>query len=328
MSIEQYIAYLMSEPGASSCVKASDVLEVSHDEVNRLLNRPYYSGNDLFLRVKEELVLSGGTLTVDDSVLDKPYTDASKSDLVGYYWSGKHHQAVKGINLIVLVYTDIKGLSVPVNFRLYTPDEHKSKNDYFEEMFYEVLSWGLDPARVTADSWYSSLSNLKFLRDEEISFLVGLKSNRVISNEPHIYQKVGEVDIPDEGLYTHLKAFGFIKVFRTVDPNGNARHYAMWEPDKSDTLALNKREFEKTKKEHWNVEKLFRLIKQTCGAEKFWVRTKTAVNTHLFSVLRAAQYLLLMTKHQMINSAYAVQRNLFIQVQKEFVAQHGSLTFR
>ena len=48
MSIEQYIAYLMSEQVASNCVKASNVLEVSYDEVSRLLNRPYYSGNDLF----------------------------------------------------------------------------------------------------------------------------------------------------------------------------------------------------------------------------------------------------------------------------------------
>ena len=328
MSIEQYIAYLMSEPGSSSCVKASEVLEVSHDKVNRLLNQEHYSSYDLFQRVKNELVLSGGTLTVDDTVLDKPYTDHNKSELVGYYWSGKHHKAVKGINLIALVYTDIKGLSLPVNYRLYTPEEQKGKNDYFEEMFYEVLSWGLHPGRVSADSWYSSLKNLKFLKKEEIPFLVGLKSNRVISSKPHVYQHVKDADIPEDGLHTHLKGFDFIKVFRTVDQNDNARYYAMWEPDNSDTLALQREQFKSAKAEHWNVEKLFRLIKQTCQAERFWVRTKTAINTHLFSVLRAAQRLLLMAKHQIINSAYAIQRTLFIQAQKDFIAKHGHLTFR
>ena len=328
MSIEQYIAYLMSEPGSSSCVKASEVLEVSHDKVNRLLNQEHYTSYDLFQRVKDELVLSGGTLTVDDTVLDKPYTDHNKSELVGYYWSGKHHKAVKGINLIALVYTDIKGLSLPVNYRIYTPEEKKGKNDYFEEMFYEVLSWGLDHGRVSADRWYSSLKNLKFLKKEEIPFLVGLKSKRTISTEAHVYQHVSEADIPEDGLYTHLKGFGFIKVFRTVDQNDNARYYAMWEPDNSDTLAIERAKFKKAKAEHWNVEKLFRLIKQTCQAERFWVRNKRAINTYLFSVLRAAQRLLIMTKHQIINSAYAIQRTLFIQAQKDFIAQYGNLTFR
>ena len=40
MSIKQYIVYLMSESGLSSCVKASEILEASHDEVNRLLKQP------------------------------------------------------------------------------------------------------------------------------------------------------------------------------------------------------------------------------------------------------------------------------------------------
>ena len=61
----------------------------------------------------------GGTLSVDDSVLDKPYSDPSKADLIANFWSGKHHRIVKGINLITLFYTDIQGLSVPVNYRIY-----------------------------------------------------------------------------------------------------------------------------------------------------------------------------------------------------------------
>lgn len=198
-----------------------------------------------------------------------------------------------------------------MNYRLYTPEQNKGKNDYFEEMFYEVLSWGLNPGRVSADSWYSSLKNLKFLKKEEIPFLVGLKSNRVISSEPHVYQHVSEADISEDGLHTHLKGFGFIKVFRTVDQNDNARYYAMWEPNESELLAVEREKFKKTKTEHWNVEKLFRLIKQSCQAERFWVRTKVAVNTHLFAVLRAAQPLLIMAKRQIINSAYAIQRTIW-----------------
>ena len=40
--------------------------------------------------VKEHLNLVGGIGSADDSVLDKPYSDPQKTDLVSYFWSGKH----------------------------------------------------------------------------------------------------------------------------------------------------------------------------------------------------------------------------------------------
>jgi hypothetical protein len=33
---------------------------------------------------------------------------------VGYFWSGKHGRAVKGLCLVTLVYTDAKGVGLPV----------------------------------------------------------------------------------------------------------------------------------------------------------------------------------------------------------------------
>jgi hypothetical protein len=77
---------------------------------------------------------------------------------------------VKGIGLITLLYTDLKGVSLPVNFRLYDKSVGKTKNDYFQEMVKEVLLWGLRPGIVTADSWYASTANFKFLRNQQLGF--------------------------------------------------------------------------------------------------------------------------------------------------------------
>ena len=91
----------MAEPKYVSCVRLADILEeVSHDSVNRFLLRERYTPEDLFNEVKEEVTLVGGSLSVDDSVEDKPYRDPQKSAFVGYFWSGKHKRTVKGINLI------------------------------------------------------------------------------------------------------------------------------------------------------------------------------------------------------------------------------------
>ncbi|WP_181885283.1 hypothetical protein [Pontibacter diazotrophicus] len=44
------------------------------------------------------------------SVLDNPFNDAASTELVGYFWSGRHHRTVKGMSLITLFYTDLAGL--------------------------------------------------------------------------------------------------------------------------------------------------------------------------------------------------------------------------
>ncbi len=158
-----YTLFLLSEPKYVSCVRLSEILaDLSHDSVNRFLLRERYTPKDLFDEVKGELNLESGTLSVDDSVEDKPYRDPSKSALVDYFYSGKHKRPVKGLNLITLYYSDPSGHSYPVNFRLYDKAAGKTKNDYFREMVLEVQSWGLKPSWVTGDSWYSSLENLKY----------------------------------------------------------------------------------------------------------------------------------------------------------------------
>ena len=47
---------------------------ISHDSVNRFLNREDYQPKDMFDEAAQALCLVGGTLSVDDTVLDKPYS--------------------------------------------------------------------------------------------------------------------------------------------------------------------------------------------------------------------------------------------------------------
>ena len=168
-----YISYLLSEPDYTSCARLSSIMDnLSHDSVNRFLGREKYTPSDLYYHVKHDITQEDGVLSVDDSVLDKPYSDPSKAKLIGYYWSGKHKRVVKGINLITLYYTDINGVCVPINYRIYNKSAAKTKNDYFCEMLMEAIGWGIKPTWITGDAWYASLDNLKFLRKQELSFFI------------------------------------------------------------------------------------------------------------------------------------------------------------
>ena len=95
-----YMGFLMSEPHSPTCTRLSDVMGISHDSVNRFLLRESYAPRDPFEEASRSLNLQGGTLNVDDSTFDKPYSQHMA--LVGHFWSGKHHRVVKRISLTTL----------------------------------------------------------------------------------------------------------------------------------------------------------------------------------------------------------------------------------
>jgi hypothetical protein len=47
---------------------------ISYNSATRFLQREHYNGKDLYDESAPLLNLKGGTLSVDDSVLDKPYS--------------------------------------------------------------------------------------------------------------------------------------------------------------------------------------------------------------------------------------------------------------
>ena len=107
------------------------------DSINRFLERERYEAKDLFdfLVEREGLVLKGGVLSGDDTLLEKPYSQPYKSELLGYYWNNKQKKVMWGLPLITLYYTSPNGLKVPINYRLYDKREGKSKNQYLQPIF-------------------------------------------------------------------------------------------------------------------------------------------------------------------------------------------------
>ncbi|POZ52250.1 hypothetical protein AADEFJLK_01725 [Methylovulum psychrotolerans] len=123
-TLPMYIGFLLGEPKYGSCCRLAEVMDISHDNATRFLQRERYEGKDLYNESAPLLNLKGGTLSVDDSVLDKPYSQYLA--FVGHFWSGKHHRSVKGISLITLYYSDTDGQHLPVNFRVYDKSEGKT----------------------------------------------------------------------------------------------------------------------------------------------------------------------------------------------------------
>ena len=319
-TLPHYIGFIISEPKQISCESLAEIMDISHDSVNRFLNREDYTAEDLFKESTRNMCLKGGTVSVDDTVLDKPY--AKVVSFVGYRYSGKHHRVVKGIGLITLYYTDINGQKNPINYRIYDDADGKTKNDYFIDMLEEVKLWGLEPSFITGDSWYGSLKNLKYIKNDNKSFLFGIKSNRLVSiSKEEGLKQVRDIDIPEEGKDVYLNHFGYVRVF-SKSLKDQTHYYAVYissddgSPKKNE---ITREEAMAIHDSHWGIEQYHRVIKQVCKIEKFYVRNEKAVKTHIFAGICGYVTLLKMKTEHWIENVYRLSRDLFGEVVYNFI---------
>ena len=315
-----YSQYLLVSPHNRGCSKLSQAMEsMSHDSVLNFLVREQYTPFDLFSHCKNLIVLQGGTVSVDDSIWDKPYSNAKLNALIGHHYSGKHHKVVAGLCLVTLFYTDLKAVRVPVNYRIYLPGEDKTKNDLFREMLNEVVDWGLSPKLVTGDSWYGSVDNLKWIRRKEMDAMFAVEKDRQVSTQKGIYLQVQQTEVGKDGLWTHLKGFDFVTLFRKEE-QGKLRHYVYYKyagkgQQEEKLMKASQDEFEKAHREHWHIEEFHRAIKQLCNAEHFLVRRSCAVKTHIFSVYWAFVALEEKVVNELIDNWYQFREN----IQQQFI---------
>ena len=110
----------------------------SHDCFTRLLQKQPSNTEPLWAEVRKFVTLKDGFLIVDDTVLDKPYSE--KIGFVRHQWSGKHHRTVKGIGLVTMLWTDGNKI-LPIDFRIY----NIGSCPYIIDLFLYILNyyyWG------------------------------------------------------------------------------------------------------------------------------------------------------------------------------------------
>ena len=113
------------------------------------------------------------------STLDKPY--AKKIELVRRHGLGKHHAVVEGINRVTLLWSD-GDRHVPVDYRIDDKaGDALTKNDHFRALLEVAHGRGFMPEYVVFDSGYSSLDNLKPVRDFGWVWLTRLKAHRLVN---------------------------------------------------------------------------------------------------------------------------------------------------
>ena len=278
-----YVNFLVATPLSYSCVEAARVQpepdRAAHDAFTRLLHRLEPDATALWEEAAGQVNKQTGVLILDDTTLDKPY--AKQMALVTRHWSGKHHRVVRGINLLTLLWSDGER-HIPCDYRLYDKEQDGlSKNDHFKALLHCAHARGFTPECVLFDSWYSSLENLKVVRDLGWRWLTRLKANRLANPDHKRLRPLSECDIRPSGTSVWLKGYGLILVFKIVAPDGDIAYWA--------TNDLHMPELERLRltENAWAIENYHRGIKQFCGVERGQLRHARAQRNHIGLALRA-----------------------------------------
>jgi len=250
---------------------APENMSLSHDSISRWLRESKVQPKDLWEAAEKEISGRIGVLVFDDVVIDK--SRSSKMELVNWQYSGTEHGVVKGIGVVNALWQTSTDDYTPIDYRIWNPPEDgKTKNNHFRDMLSTAKNRGLSPEMVVADSWYSSLDNLKSIRSHGWDWVMGLKSNRLVS-KPHI--QLGQLDIPDEGLKVHLKGYGWIKVFRFEGKNSRVDYVG------TSRLDLTREQVKTYFERRWSIEVMHRELKQTCGFSRCQSNTRRAGRNHI-----------------------------------------------
>ena len=269
---ELYSTFLRVTSQRYSALSLSEVspVDLSHDSISRWLSEAKCQPKDIWNEAKSHVLDTTGVLIVDDTILDKQRSD--KIELVRYQYSGNVHDVIKGIGMLNFLWVNKNNEVSPMDVRIYEPKEDgKTKNDHFREMLQHAKEREVKPEAVIADSWYSSLDNLKCIRDFGWNFVMGLRKNRVVNKN----QKLCDLDIPEAGLRIHLRGYGWITVFRFVSSDRRTDYIGtnVENPTRDQILALVKK--------RWEIEVFHRELKQTCGLEQCQARTSRAQRNHI-----------------------------------------------
>ena len=271
-SKDLYCSFLRVTSQRYSALSLSEVspTEISHDSISRWLEEEKCQPKDIWNEAKNHVLDTHGVIIADETILNKSRSEKIK--LVRWQYSGTEHGIARGIGMLNMLWVDEENQVCPMDVRIYEPQEDgKTKNDHFRELLRLAKGREVKPEAVIADSWYSSLNNLKYIRDFRWHWVMGLRKNRVVNRG----QKLEDLTIPDGGLTVHLRGYGWIHVFRFEGKHNRTDYIGtnIENPTRKQITSLGHK--------RWEIEVFHRELKQTCGLEHCQSRNGRAQRNHI-----------------------------------------------
>lgn len=301
-----YTDYLISSTSLVTATGMSSLLSISHDKITRNLSKGNYDSKYLWNRVKpmvHELTTSKEEIVLcfDDSIEEKMYTD--ESPLISWHYDHVFNRNVKGVNFLTAL-VDVGGAKLPVAVKFVRKDgwelnkktgkqkrkSSKTKNELFREMITRCYT-NFHFDYVVADSWYSSIENMKLVKQTlHSNFIIALKSNRIVAlskidKESGNFVNIESLQPEQQTVEVWFEELDFPlllvkQVFKNEDDTVGELYLAC-----SD-LNLSYERITTIYKKRWGVEVYHKSVKSNAGFAKSPTKTqKTQSNHFILSIL-------------------------------------------
>jgi hypothetical protein len=306
-----YINFLISSFSKIEMTKLSKVLGkgFSHDRFTKmLLDDNFQSDQELFKAIKpmmreyeDEIA---GAIIIDDTILHKPYT--KESDIVCWHYDHTTGRAVKGIEMLNFLYTNVVGedISIPVGYELtskrleYSSIEDKKRHRRSEFTKNEIMQEKLCIIEkclkvkykyILADSWFSSVGNMNYIeRELGKKFVFAVKSNRnvALSYEDKIkgrYCKISELDMRScSSCLVYIKGYEQpLRYVRLVSKDGNDGK-AVYSYLITNDIEISPSSVSAIYQRWWRVEQYHQSLKQNLKIEQSPTRSQVSQNNHIY----------------------------------------------
>jgi len=307
--LDLYSDYLISSFGQTTATGLSALLggSISHDCIQRFLSERDFTSADLWQLVKAHIRAveqDEGSIIVDDSVAEKPYTD--ENDIVAWHYDHSQGRAVKGINFLSAVYhVSEPNVSLPVGFRLVEKTEWYvdkkdgkdkrrspiSKNEHYQALLRQAKLNQIRFRFVLNDVWYASADNMMFVKHElERDFVMPVKANRKVALTQEDKGQGRYVRVDNVPLQVGVVRIVYLEgvdfplslckqVFVNEDGNSVTQYLVC-----SD-LHLTHEQIITIYRKRWNVEPYHKSLKQNASLEKSPTRTVRTQSNHLFAAM-------------------------------------------
>ena len=184
--LDLYTDYLITSTKYTTATGLSRLFNnrFSHDQVTRFLNSQELDNKKLWSFIKpflRSVEKDSSVLIVDDTILEKPYTD--ESEINTYHYDHSKGRSIKGINVVNLIH-ETEGTRLPISMSIVHKDKlveqngkqhrksSKTKNELFREQFIMPLKVNRkvslhDPSN-PENREYVSVESLKLQEDKPV----------------------------------------------------------------------------------------------------------------------------------------------------------------
>ena len=305
--LDLYSDYLLSSFGQTTATGLSKLMDgkISHDQVTRMLSGWKMTSKAWWKLVKphvREIEQEDGVMIIDDSIVEKPYTD--ENEIICWHYDHAKGKTIKGINFVSTLYY-AQDVALPVAFELVSKTETYidkktgkekrrskiSKNERYRQMLQAVSNNQIPFHYVLNDLWFASAENMRFVKlDLKKEFIMALKSNRKAALSENdkangLYQRIDQLELPEDMTLTiYREGIPFPlqlvrQVFTNEDSSTGVRYLV------TSDLTLNADQIITIYQKRWKVEEYHRSLKQNAAVAKSPTRTETTQTNHFVAAL-------------------------------------------